>query len=200
VKAVVDGFEAMRQDLEAEKNAMTRVWKKREGQFTRMTGSLLGVVGDLQGIGEDSLPQLHNIAALPLPFEDDPVFDPLTVAGSGGWPPDKGAVSRRRAGGFPDFGIRLPQNPLETARLARYRQKGGDCTTQHAKSIGNATPAVGIAKSKPLTPTQLSTHLACAHNPPLARRRRAGTLVVEYMPDPAPALKLSVVRASEVRG
>src|SRR5688572_15987905 len=47
VKAVVDGFEAMRQDLEAEKNAMTRIWKKREGQLTRMTGSLLGVVGDL---------------------------------------------------------------------------------------------------------------------------------------------------------
>jgi hypothetical protein len=76
VKAVVDGFEAMRQDLEAEKNAMTRIWKKREGQLTRMTGSLLGVVGDLQGIGEDSLPQLHNIAALPLPFEDDPVSTP----------------------------------------------------------------------------------------------------------------------------
>jgi len=76
VKAVVDGFEAMRQDLEAEKNAMTRIWKKREGQLTRMTGSLLGVVGDLQGIGEDSLPQLHNIAALPLPFEDDPVSAP----------------------------------------------------------------------------------------------------------------------------
>jgi hypothetical protein len=76
VKAVVDGFEAMRQDLEAEKNAMTRIWKKRESQLTRMTGSLLGVVGDLQGIGEDSLPQLHNIAALPLPFEDDEVSTP----------------------------------------------------------------------------------------------------------------------------
>jgi hypothetical protein len=76
VKAVVDGFEAMRQDLEAEKAAMTLLWKKRESQLTRATSSLLGVVGDLQGIGEDSLPQLHNIAALPLPFEDDPVSTP----------------------------------------------------------------------------------------------------------------------------
>ena len=73
VKTVVDGFEAMRADLEAEKAAMLRIWKKREGQLTRLTGSLLGVVGDLQGIAEESLPQLHNIAALPLPFEDDPV-------------------------------------------------------------------------------------------------------------------------------
>ena len=73
VKTVVDGFESMRADLEAEKAAMMRIWKKREGQLTRLTGSLLGVVGDLQGIAEESLPQLHNIAALPLPFEDDTV-------------------------------------------------------------------------------------------------------------------------------
>ena len=80
VKAVVDGFEAMRADLEAEKAAMLRIWKKREGQLTRLTGSLLGVVGDLQGIAEESLPQLHNIAALPLPFDDESVPDahPLT--------------------------------------------------------------------------------------------------------------------------
>jgi hypothetical protein len=76
VKAVVDGFEAMRADLEAEKSAMMRMWKKREGQLTRLTGSLLGVVGDLQGIAEESLPQLHNIAALPLPFEDDAFSTP----------------------------------------------------------------------------------------------------------------------------
>jgi hypothetical protein len=76
VKTVVDGFEAMRADLEAEKSAMMRMWKKREGQLTRLAGSLLGVVGDLQGIAEESLPQLHNIAALPLPLEDDPVSTP----------------------------------------------------------------------------------------------------------------------------
>jgi hypothetical protein len=66
----------MRADLEAEKSAMMRMWKKREGQLTRLTGSLLGVVGDLQGIAEESLPQLHNIAALPLPFEDDAFSTP----------------------------------------------------------------------------------------------------------------------------
>ena len=71
VKSVVDGFEAMRQDLEAEKNAMLRMWKKREGQLTRVTGSLLGVVGDLQGIGQESLAQLDSIAALPEPLKDE---------------------------------------------------------------------------------------------------------------------------------
>lgn len=66
VKSVVDGFGAMRQDLEAEKAAMTRIWKKRESQLSRMTGGMLGVVGDLQGIGQESLPQLGSIAILPV--------------------------------------------------------------------------------------------------------------------------------------
>lgn len=65
VKSVVAGFEAMRQDLEAEKNAMTRIWKKREAQLTRLTGGMLGVVGDLQGIGQEAVPQLGEIAVLP---------------------------------------------------------------------------------------------------------------------------------------
>src|SRR5256885_2233083 len=51
VKSVVDGFAAMRQDLEAEKMAVARMFKKRESQLTRMSDGLLGVVGDLQGIG-----------------------------------------------------------------------------------------------------------------------------------------------------
>jgi uncharacterized protein len=35
-----------------------------------------------------------------------------------------------------------------------------------------------------LAPTQLSTHLACAHYTQLERRRRAGELKVEFTPDP----------------
>jgi len=65
VKSVYDGFAAMRQELEAEKAAFARIWKKREAQLARMQDGLLGVVGDLQGIGEDSLPQLDTVAALP---------------------------------------------------------------------------------------------------------------------------------------
>jgi hypothetical protein len=72
VKSVVDGFGAMRQDLEAEKAAMTRIWKKRESQLSRMTGGMLGVVGDLQGIGQESLPQLGSIAVLPVADDLDP--------------------------------------------------------------------------------------------------------------------------------
>jgi hypothetical protein len=71
LKTVSDGFEAMRQELETEKAAFTRIWKRRESQLTRMAGSLLGVVGDLQGIGQESLAQLDTIAALPMPAEHE---------------------------------------------------------------------------------------------------------------------------------
>jgi hypothetical protein len=70
VKSVVEGFTVMRQELEQEKMAAVRMFKKREMQLTRMTEGLLGVVGDLQGIGQESLAQLDSVAALPLPAEE----------------------------------------------------------------------------------------------------------------------------------
>ncbi len=46
-----DGFVAMREELEAEKAAMSRIWKKREAQLTRMQDGLLSVVGICRGSG-----------------------------------------------------------------------------------------------------------------------------------------------------
>ena len=66
VKAVVDGFRAMREELESERAAMTRIWKKREMQLTRMTNGILGVVGELQGIGHEATDCLEHVAALSL--------------------------------------------------------------------------------------------------------------------------------------
>src|SRR5438132_686137 len=40
MKSVVEGFAAMRQDLEAEKMAFARIWKKREAQLGRMSDGL----------------------------------------------------------------------------------------------------------------------------------------------------------------
>ena len=64
-KASRDAIAAMRADLEQEKASFARIWKKRESQLERMDGGLLAVVGDLQGIGHDGLPQLDAVAALP---------------------------------------------------------------------------------------------------------------------------------------
>jgi len=69
LKAVYDGVTTMRQELDAEKAAMARLWKKREAQLGRMQDGMLAVVGDLQGLSDSALPELDVVAALPAPEE-----------------------------------------------------------------------------------------------------------------------------------
>ena len=64
VRAIVDTYQQMRDDLEKEKSAMQRLWKKREGQLTRITTNVMGMCGELQGISSSTLPQLEGIAEL----------------------------------------------------------------------------------------------------------------------------------------
>ncbi|HBE91248.1 MAG TPA: DUF2130 domain-containing protein [Gammaproteobacteria bacterium] len=65
VRGVVDAYQAMKSDLEKEKAAMQRLWKKREAQLDRITSNMMGMSGELQGIAEDALPALENIGQLP---------------------------------------------------------------------------------------------------------------------------------------
>jgi hypothetical protein len=67
MKSIVEGFATMQEDLEAEKRATQRLWAKREKQLARLTGGMVAIVGDLQGIGQEALPQLGSIAPLPAP-------------------------------------------------------------------------------------------------------------------------------------
>ena len=68
VRAVLDAYSAMRDDLEREKAAMQRLWKKREGQLERITINVVGICGELQGLSTNSLTHLDEIA--PLMLED----------------------------------------------------------------------------------------------------------------------------------
>lgn len=65
VRAVVDAYQQMRDDLEKEKSAMQRLWKKREAQLERITTNMLGMCGELQGVSQQALPQLEDIGLLP---------------------------------------------------------------------------------------------------------------------------------------
>lgn len=67
VRTVLESFAQMKGDLDAEKRAMQRIWSKREVQIERVTASMSGVVGELQAIAHDALPQLDVIDALALP-------------------------------------------------------------------------------------------------------------------------------------
>jgi hypothetical protein len=71
VRTMLESFESMRSDLEAEKRAMQKIWVKRQTQIERVTGSMITVVGELQGIAQNSLPQLDNIDQLALPCETE---------------------------------------------------------------------------------------------------------------------------------
>ena len=64
IRGVVDAYQAMKADLEKEKAAMQRLWKKREAQLDRITSNMMGLSGELQGITEDALPALENIGQL----------------------------------------------------------------------------------------------------------------------------------------
>lgn len=65
VRAVVDAYQQMRDDLDKEKSAMQRLWKKREAQLERITTNMLGMCGELQGVSQQALPQLEDIGLLP---------------------------------------------------------------------------------------------------------------------------------------
>jgi hypothetical protein len=74
LKAVVDSVVAMRTELDVERRAYVRIWQKRERQIERLSGGMVAIVGDFQGLGEGAIPQLESIAALPA-LEDPATYD-----------------------------------------------------------------------------------------------------------------------------
>jgi hypothetical protein len=64
VRTMLEAFESMRTDLEAEKRAMLKIWAKRQTQIERVTTSMTTVVGELQGIAHEALPQLESVEML----------------------------------------------------------------------------------------------------------------------------------------
>lgn len=64
IRSMLESFETMRADLDAEKRAMQRIWAKRQSQIERLTGSMTSVVGELQAIAQDQLTQLDDVLEL----------------------------------------------------------------------------------------------------------------------------------------
>ena len=67
VEAMVEGFAAMRHDLEQERRAAERQWARRARQIECVTFSIAGMYGDLQGL----VPALPSIAVLELPAAEE---------------------------------------------------------------------------------------------------------------------------------
>lgn len=64
VEAIVESFASMKNDLDAEKRAMEKIWAKRESQIGRVVKNTAGLYGDLQGIIGSALPDV-KILELP---------------------------------------------------------------------------------------------------------------------------------------
>lgn len=74
VEGIVESFVSLRDELEAEKRAMNRIWAKREKQLERAVLQTAGMYGDLSGIIGASL---QAIDALDLPMLAAPQGDVL---------------------------------------------------------------------------------------------------------------------------
>lgn len=67
IESIVMAFGSMKQDMEAERRAMERIWRKRQQEIERVIENTAGLYGDLQGIVGASLP---TISSLELPGGD----------------------------------------------------------------------------------------------------------------------------------
>ena len=78
VEAIVEKFGDMREDLEKERKAMTKLWAKREGQIRGVIEATAGMYGDLQGIAGRSF---QEIEGLTLPALEDGGVESTVVDG-----------------------------------------------------------------------------------------------------------------------
>jgi hypothetical protein len=61
IENIVSAFSGMQTDLEIEKRAMQKIWKKREKEIERVVINTSGMYGDLQGIVGASLPAIQSL-------------------------------------------------------------------------------------------------------------------------------------------
>jgi hypothetical protein len=60
----------MKHDLDRERTSMYKTWKKREAQLDRVAVSMTNMIGQIQAIAQNSLPELDTIPQLQLPGEN----------------------------------------------------------------------------------------------------------------------------------
>ena len=61
INAIVEGFSAMRQDLDKEKRAMAAIWKRREKQIEVVTDNTINMHASISGIAGKSIPAIQQL-------------------------------------------------------------------------------------------------------------------------------------------
>jgi len=62
VEGVIEAFTTMKDDLDAEKRALTKHWAKREKQLGQVVENMASMFGDIQGISGNALPDIKALA------------------------------------------------------------------------------------------------------------------------------------------
>ena len=58
IKVIVSAFAKMQEELETEKRAVTRIWKKREKQLATVLSNVAGMRGSIEGLSQKALPDV----------------------------------------------------------------------------------------------------------------------------------------------
>jgi hypothetical protein len=61
IQGIVEAFETLQKDLDAERKVITRQWAKREAQIERVMQGTIGMYGDLQGIAGQGLKEIEGL-------------------------------------------------------------------------------------------------------------------------------------------
>jgi hypothetical protein len=61
VETIVEAFQELNDDLQAEKKAMQKLWAKREKQIELAATAMSGMYGDLQGIAGKQLKEIQGL-------------------------------------------------------------------------------------------------------------------------------------------
>lgn len=70
IEAIVEKFGDMRDDLDRERKAMTRLWAKRESQIEGVISATVGLHGDLQGIAGKAIQGIESLELSLLELDD----------------------------------------------------------------------------------------------------------------------------------
>jgi hypothetical protein len=64
IKAVVNAYKQMQEDLETEKRSMTKIWSKREKQISTILDNVTGMYGSIEGIvgNQKALPEIETLS------------------------------------------------------------------------------------------------------------------------------------------
>jgi len=71
LKAVIESFVAMKEELDQERRSLTKLWKRREAQLERVSQNVMEICGELEGVVQQPLPEIQSVVRLPLPEGED---------------------------------------------------------------------------------------------------------------------------------